>query len=248
MTQEEYEKLINTINEIDSDRNSEAGNDSEDGENELVSDGEIVCNIDFKELEKASSGLKNLNQKLLLRPIQIDDEDVMSKLSKSARKKLRRRERKREMENLVQNQSSGKNSSSKNSTGNTSVQGKNSKHNKSKMNNDSIKGKDVLTVLSNVDKPKKCSKHHTQGTNETSKTGIHSDNSILPNKSQSGTQNISQDSKVLKRGKSSTKSSNTKISENQTPNCSKQSEIQLELSKSEAQTAGKEPGEPKPHL
>ncbi|XP_045174861.2 uncharacterized protein LOC123536104 [Mercenaria mercenaria] len=102
MTRDEYDKLLNTLNEIDSDEDDNLDENSMN-ENNVLQD-EVVCNIDFSELEKASTSFKNLNQKLLLRPIQIDDEDVMSKLSKSARKKLRRRERKREqeLENLAQ--------------------------------------------------------------------------------------------------------------------------------------------------
>ncbi|KAL4225143.1 Flap endonuclease GEN 1 [Mactra antiquata] len=96
MTKSEYEKLVATINEIDSEENSEVP------DTETPEEADFLNDIDIAEIEKVSSNFKNMKQNLLLRPIQIDDEDVMSKLSKSARKKLRRKERKvQEMENLV---------------------------------------------------------------------------------------------------------------------------------------------------
>ena len=140
MTKDEYNKLINTLNDMgseDEDNDSDYNGISESN----AAHEEVKCNIDFSELEKASSGFKNLNQKLLLKPIQIDDEDVMAKLSKSARKKLRRRERKQEQE--LQNLAQMKNVSKCKGRTKGQVPGQNSRRNsiKSSSSDDNISNK-----------------------------------------------------------------------------------------------------------
>ncbi|XP_060562607.1 RING finger protein PFF0165c-like [Ruditapes philippinarum] len=153
MTKDEYDKLLNTLNAMDSEDEEDDLVENGMNENNAAYEG-IKCNIDFSELEKASTGFKNLNQKLLLKPIQIDDEDVMAKLSKSARKKLRRRERKREQElesiaqmknvskskgktkNMTPEQSSRRNSVKSNNSDSSSLDKKMDKRKNKKENGD----------------------------------------------------------------------------------------------------------------
>lgn len=152
MNKEEYGKLLTTLNALESEDDEEIDKNDIDGR--AVQD-DLVCNIDFSELEKASTSFKRLNQKLLLRPIQIDDIDVMSKLTKSARKKLRRRERKREQE-LMNQAHMQKNSQLKGKS--SSIVEKQAKKNNSNLKNNSEKrtrNENGITTDIDINKSKK---------------------------------------------------------------------------------------------
>ena len=122
LSKEEYTKLLTSLDEADSGESAvktipktELESTCHDDDDDVDAKDELACNIDFSDIEKASTQLKKMNQGLVLDPIRLVGEaheiaDIEYK-SKSARKKLRRKEKKKALEDIahLNNVSQGQN-------------------------------------------------------------------------------------------------------------------------------------------
>ena len=141
LTKIEYDNLLATLNEMESDSDNEANG----GKVEAL-------DISLTEIEKASSNLKNLNVKLdpiRLPGVSMKDDTL---LSKSARKKMRRKERKQTLENaacLSDTSSKGSVKTSKKDGKGMDKNAKQSNEQKKSISGKIEKKKDKMAKLSN---------------------------------------------------------------------------------------------------
>ena len=141
LTKIEYDNLLATLNEMESDSDNEANG----GKVEAL-------DISLTEIEKASSNLKNLNVKLdpiRLPGVSMKDDTL---LSKSARKKMRRKERKQNLENaacLSDTSSKGSVKTSKKDGKGMDKDAKQSNEQKKSISGKIEKKKDKMAKLSN---------------------------------------------------------------------------------------------------
>lgn len=104
LSAKEYDSLLAQLNELDSQSDDDNVVNNVKVSQQSTKDEIVNANVDLTDVERASSGLKNLN--VTLEPIRLLGESEISAcdgttLSKSARKKLRRKERKKALEDIA---------------------------------------------------------------------------------------------------------------------------------------------------
>lgn len=104
LSAKEYDSLLAQLNELDSQSDDDNMVNNVKKSQQSTKDEIVNANVDLTDVERASSGLKNLN--VTLEPIRLLGESEISSsdsttLSKSARKKLRRKERKKALEDIA---------------------------------------------------------------------------------------------------------------------------------------------------